>query len=98
MMVARKAKPALFYSLLSPISSLFFGREAEKMAGTGLELPQETAGNSSGSDQSGAESGALNAQNLADDVRLTAIVWAWPSLPESTKANILAMVRAAAER
>jgi hypothetical protein len=65
------------------------------MAGTGFELSQESAGNSTGSDQSGAESGALGTGNGPIDAELAAVIEAWPSLPDAIKAGILAMVKAA---
>jgi hypothetical protein len=45
-------------------------------------------------DQSGAECGALGAQNAHLDPDLAAVVEAWPNLPEAIKAGILAMVMA----
>lgn len=63
-----------------------------KVAGTGFELPHETTGNSSGPAQSGAECGALDAQNGPFDLDLTAVVDAWPTLPATTRRSILAMV------
>jgi hypothetical protein len=46
-------------------------------------------------DQSGAECGALGAQNAPLDPDLAAVVDAWPALPAAIKAGILAMVQAA---
>ncbi len=66
-----------------------------QVAGTGLELSHETTGNSIGSPQSGAESGAHDAQSGTFDPDLAAFVDAWPTLPEPLKAGILALVRAA---
>ena len=65
------------------------------MAGTGLELSQESTGNSSIASQSGAESGALGAQNGPFDADLGELAEAWPNLPKALRAGILAMVRAA---
>jgi hypothetical protein len=59
------------------------------------EHPQESSGNSSDSDQGGAESGALGAREAPIDPRLAAVVEAWPTLPEAIKVGILAMVQAA---
>jgi hypothetical protein len=64
------------------------------MAGTGFEAPLENTGNSSGSDQSGAESGALGAREAPLDPELAVVVDAWPALPDAIKAGILALVRA----
>ncbi len=47
--------------------------------------------------QSGAESGAFDAENGIEEPRLAAVVEAWPTLPESIKAAILAMVPAPGE-
>lgn len=47
------------------------------------------------SNPSGADSGAVGASVGAMDSDLALLVAAWPSLPDTTKANILAMVKAA---
>ncbi len=65
------------------------------MAGTGFEPPAENAGNTAILDTSGAECGALGAHSISIDADLQAIIEAWPKLNESTKAGIVAMVRAA---
>ena len=65
------------------------------MAGTGFELPQESPGNSTIANQSGAKSGALGAQNDPIDAELAEVVQAWPGLPDALRAGILAMIRAA---
>ena len=65
------------------------------MVGAGIELPQENGGNSIGSGESGAESGALGARNAPFDSDLTAVVDRWPTLPEAIKVGILAMIWAA---
>jgi hypothetical protein len=44
---------------------------------------------------SGAESGALSSINNIIDPGLAALVDTWPALPETVRAGILAMVRAA---
>jgi len=68
------------------------------VAGTGFELPQETTGNSSGSSQSGAESGALGARKPAFDALadpdLARLIEAWPTLPDAIRRAIVAMVEA----
>ena len=43
----------------------------------------------------GVESGALPTQTHPIDPSLTALIDAWPTLPEALRAGILAMVRAA---
>jgi hypothetical protein len=45
--------------------------------------------------QAGAESGALTPTSPHIDPALTALISAWPTLPEAIRAGILAMVRAA---
>lgn len=44
---------------------------------------------------SGAKSGALGAPEAPIDPDLAMIIEAWPTLPESIKAGIVAMIRAA---
>jgi hypothetical protein len=65
------------------------------MGDTGLEQASESSRNPQVSDQGGAESGELCAENQPIDPNLTVIIEAWPTLPEAIKAGILAMVRAA---
>jgi hypothetical protein len=45
------------------------------------------------SEQSGAESGALDSKNI--DADLAEVVDSWPALPVAIRAGIMAMVRAA---
>jgi hypothetical protein len=72
------------------------GRIQSKLVeAAGIELPQESAGNWSAAEQSGAKSGALDKQNGPFDAELAEVVQAWPNLPEAIRAGILAMVRAA---
>lgn len=66
-----------------------------QMGGTGLERVSETSGNRGDAGQSGAESGRLGARDTPINPELTAVVEAWPGLPEAIKGGILAMVRAA---
>lgn len=63
------------------------------MAGTGLELSQDSSGNSTIADQSGADSGAVFASSIPIDADLAAVFEAWPTLPEAIKAGILALVQ-----
>ena len=42
-----------------------------------------------------AESGAVGARNGADDAELRVVLDAWPTLPATVKASIVAMVKAA---
>lgn len=63
------------------------------MAGTGFEHPRRTPENMRVSEQSGAECGALDARDVEIDPDLATVAEAWPRLPETIKAGILAMVR-----
>lgn len=60
----------------------------------GNEQSADSLGNSHGSGQGGAQSGALYAPKAPIDPDLAAVVDAWPVLPAAIKAGILAMVRA----
>ncbi len=65
------------------------------MAGAGIEHPAQNGENSLGAGESGAECGALGAQNGTVDPELAAVVDAWPKLPEAVRLAILALVRTA---
>ena len=65
------------------------------MGDTGLEQSSKSSGNCGGRDQSGAESGARDAQYASIDPELAAVVDGWPTLSVAIKAGILAMVGAA---
>jgi hypothetical protein len=52
-------------------------RRSEKVAGTGFELSQESAGKSTCATLGGAEFGAFGAQNGPSDPELAAAVEAW---------------------
>jgi len=54
----------------------------------------ESSGKTANLQSGGAESGALGAHSTPIDADLQAIIEAWPKLNESTKAGILASVRA----
>ena len=60
-----------------------------------IRTPAENAGKTGVSDQSGAECGALGAQNAPIDSDLAMVVKRWAGLPEAVRADILAMVTAA---
>jgi len=60
-----------------------------------IRTPRENTGKTGISDQSGVESGALDAQKDGYSPDLAAVVDAWPKLPEATRAGILAVIRAA---
>jgi len=63
-----------------------------RMAGTGFELPAKTSGKPHSPVESSAESGAVGAHLVPIDADLRAIIDAWPTLSESTKAEIRAIV------
>lgn len=74
--------------------------ELVKVGATGLEHPAEDSGKTRIPAHSGAESGAVGAQNAASgqdsagvEADLRAVIEVWPALPETVKAGILAMVR-----
>lgn len=67
------------------------------MEAAGIEPGPKSSGNNGGDDQSGAESGALDAQKVDFPPDLAAVVEAWPKLPEAIRAGILAMVQAAGD-
>jgi hypothetical protein len=63
-----------------------------KVEAAGIEHSPKSPGNQSVCDQSGAQSDALGTQVAEVDLRLAAVVAAWPSLSEPTKTGILAMI------
>jgi len=65
------------------------------MEAAGIEHCPKSSANKGDGGQSGAECGALGAQNAPLDADLAAVVDAWPKLPEAIKTGILAMVTAA---
>ena len=60
----------------------------------GIEPTTKVAGKPHDSQSGGAESGAIGAHSTPINPDLQAIIEAWPKLNESTKAGILATVRA----
>ena len=58
----------------------------------------ENAGNNADRDEDGAKYGALLTETPIMDAELQAVVDAWPTLTDSTKAGIMAMVQASARR
>jgi hypothetical protein len=62
---------------------------------TGTELPAFSSGNTGVAVQGGAKSGALSGDSALNDPDLLAVVNAWPTLPETTRRGILALVRTA---
>jgi len=58
----------------------------------GIELRRNCLKNNDVSEQGGAESGALS-DKPSLDARLALLAETWPSLPESIRAAIVAMVR-----
>ena len=70
-------------------------RHAKAMGHEGVEPPPENTDKTGVLNQSGAESGALDAQKAELSPELAAVVEAWPKLPPAIRAGILAMIRAA---
>lgn len=68
-------------------------RRAITAEGTGVELSQETPGNTGVDAQGGAKSGSLHAQNAPDDPDLAELTAAWPSLSAGDREAILAITR-----
>ena len=63
------------------------------MEAAGIELPQRNTGETSFSQESGAESGAVEGeiQKFAPD--LATVIAAWPHLSETIRIGIVAMVQ-----
>ena len=61
----------------------------------GVEQSQYTPGNAHREGESGTESGTPDAHSTLIDPNLQRLISAWPTLNESTKAGIVAMVWAA---
>jgi hypothetical protein len=82
-----------FFKLLGERSSLVLGLAD----GEGFDSVSASADTEStyGSEHylPGAESGAVGAQNTPIDPDLAEVIRAWPTLPEATRAGILAAVR-----
>lgn len=74
-------------------------RDFELVGDTGLEpsqdSPEITQVQAEGGAESGAESGAVGAPKAPFDHDLADVVQAWPSLADTIRAGILAMIRAA---
>ena len=73
------------------------GKPEKNSGWGGIRTSAENTGIRGGPAQSGAESGAVDAENRPDDPRLVRVVDAWPGLPDVVQAGILAMVRAAGD-
>ena len=73
----------------------YFATRVLQVAGMGFELPQENTEKTGVADESGAESGALDAENGPKDPDLGAIIDAWPRLPDAIKTGILAIIQGA---
>jgi len=65
------------------------------VAEAGLERTANSSGNTGHSEKGGAESGASSGDSAPIDPNLTAVVAAWPDLPETVRQTIVAAVRAA---
>jgi len=78
------------------LQELAFHRQISCSAdGEGFEPTSKASGKQGVAAESGANSGAPDAQNGLKYPELGAILDAWPTLPEPIKAGILAMVRTA---
>ena len=66
--------------------------DAAQVPPRGVELSQESPRNTLGDTQSGTLCGTPDAQSGLSDPDLRAIIEAWPGLPDTVKAGILAMV------
>jgi len=63
------------------------------VGGTGLEPPSKSSGFQGILPEGGAESGAVGARMALSDPNLMAVVAAWPTLPETTRQQIVAMAK-----
>ena len=61
---------------------------------TGTEHTADSSGNRGVAVQGGAKSGALSGNSAPIDPDLALVVNAWPTLPEATRRQVVAMVRA----
>ena len=66
---------------------------AHQVAGAGFESPPENKREIGFSDDSGADSGALDASDCPFDTDLDFIVNSWASLSESLRAKVLSLIR-----
>jgi hypothetical protein len=64
------------------------------MGDIGLEQGAILSGKTSSSGEDGAESGALFVSAISHDSSLAAVVAAWPKLPTTAKACVLAIIEA----
>ena len=64
----------------------------DRVEDRGLEQPKDSSEKIEGSNSGGAKSGVIHAPFPPDDPRLRAIIDAWPTLPESVREAIMAMV------
>ena len=64
------------------------------MDAAGIEPTMQNTGKTGFSKQSGAECGAVGAQNTAMDPDLVTVIERWPTLSEEVRRGIVAMVRA----
>jgi hypothetical protein len=62
-----------------------------------LEVPSQTSGKTALSATGGTESGTLAAQLAQYDADLQVVISVWPSMSESTKQSILALIQASSE-
>jgi len=63
------------------------------MAAQGLEHPSNSSGKTGVAAESGAESGALGAQNGGFEPELVEVVAAWPGLAPEVRERIVGLIR-----
>jgi len=69
---------------------------AEKSTPRGVEQVDDSTGKTKISQAGGAESGALYAELALNDPELAELIRSWADLPDTVRAGVLMMVRAAA--
>jgi hypothetical protein len=69
------------------------GIRLNKIVREGFEVASNSSGKMRSSEQSGAKSGALSVPNCQFDSNLAAVIEAWPKLPKSVQAAIVAIVQ-----
>jgi hypothetical protein len=88
---------AQFVSYVTENEKYYYIYSVFQVVREGLELPQETPGKTALSATGGTESGTLAAQLALSDADLQVVIDAWPSMSESTKQAILALIQASSE-
>ena len=83
-----------FVRIKPPHSPVGFSIVVSPTGEQGREHPADSSGKQGFAAQSGAESGAVDAREAMQDADLLTVVQAWPTLPDATRAAVLALVRA----